>query len=199
MKRPALPALGFAALVAALAAAPAWADWTLDPTRSTLTFISIKAKDVAEIHTFKEMTGTIAPDGQTNVALMLDSVETLIPIRNERMREMLFDTADYKEAVLTAKIDPERIKGMTVGEIATITAEGNLSLHGQVQPMTLVVQAAKVADNTVMVASAKPLVIDAAKFGMSDGVEKLREVAGLAAISNAVPVTFVLTFVDQGS
>jgi len=41
-------------------------------------------------------------------------------------------------------------------------------------------------------------VIDAAKFGMSDGVEKLRAVAGLAAISNAVPVSFVLTFVDQG-
>lgn len=199
MKRPALPALGFAALVCTVAAAPVWADWTLDPARSHLAFISIKAKDVAEVHSFKEMTGTIAPDGQANVALMLDSVETLIPIRNERMREILFDTADYKEAVLTAKIDPERIKSMAVGEIATITAEGTLSLHGQTQPMTLVVQAAKVADNTVMVASAKPLVVDAAKFGMTDGVEKLREIAGLAAISNAVPVSFVLTFVDGGN
>jgi polyisoprenoid-binding protein YceI len=145
------------------------------------------------------MAGTIAPDGQAKIVLMLDSVETLIPIRDERMREFLFDTADYKEAVLTAKIDPERIKSMAVGEIAEITAEGVLALHGQTQPMVLVVQAAKVSANTVMVASVKPLVIDAAKFGMSDGVEKLRELAGLAAISNAVPVNFVLTFVDGGT
>ncbi len=199
MKRPALTTLGFVAITYAFSAVPAWADWNLDPARSHLAFISIKAKDVAEIHTFKEMAGTIAPDGQTKVVLMLDSVETLIPIRNERMREFLFDTADYKEAVLTAKIDPERIKSMAVGEIAEITAEGVLSLHGQTQPMVLVVQAAKVSANTVMVASVKPLVIDAAKFGMSDGVEKLRELAGLAAISNAVPVNFVLTFVDGGS
>jgi polyisoprenoid-binding protein YceI len=199
MKRPALTTLGFVAITYACSAAPVWADWNLDPARSHLAFISIKGKDVAEIHTFKDIAGTIAPDGQAKIVLMLDSVETLIPIRDERMREFLFDTADYKEAVLTAKIDPERIKSMAVGEIAEITAEGVLALHGQTQPMVLVVQAAKVSANTVMVASVKPLVIDAAKFGMSDGVEKLRELAGLAAISNAVPVNFVLTFVDGGT
>ena len=199
MKRPALPAAGFALIASALLCAPAWADWTLDPARSHLAFISIKAKDVAEVHTFNEIKGSISPDGQASIALMLDSVETLIPIRNERMREILFQTTDYKEAVLTAKIDPAAIKAIPPGAIATITAEGTLTLHGQTQPMTLLVQVAKVSDNTVMVASARPLVVDAAKFGLTDGVEKLREIAGLAAISNAVPVSFVLTFVDGGS
>jgi len=47
----------------------------------------------------------------------------------------------------------------------------------------------------VMVASTKPLIVDAAKFGMTEGVEKLREIAGLQSISNAVPVSFVMTFV----
>jgi hypothetical protein len=63
--------------------------------------------------------------------------------------------------------------------------------------MVLHMQAAKLDNATVMVASTQPLVIDAAKFGLSDGVEKLREIAGLDSISNAVPVTFVMTFVDQ--
>ena len=174
------------------------ADWTLDPARSHLTFISIKAKNVAEVHVFKEMSGSVGADGKVSVTLMLDSVDTLVPIRNERMREFLFETTDYKEAVLDATIDPEAISGMNTGDIATITAEGNLSLHGQVQQMTMVMQAAKVAEDTVMVAGVKPLVIDAAKFGMSEGVEKLREIAGLASISNAVPVTYVMTFVDSG-
>lgn len=183
-------------LSATLAMAPAVADWTLDNERSHLAFISIKAKDVGEIHTFQEISGTVNADGEVAVSMMLDSVETLIPIRNERMREFLFETTNYKEAVLSAKLDPAVIKDMAVGDIAQITAEGNLSLHGAVQPMTIVMQAAKLADDTVMVASTKPLIVDAAKFGMDSGVEKLREIAGLPSISNAVPVSFVMTFVE---
>jgi polyisoprenoid-binding protein YceI len=184
------------ALSASLFAGSALADWSMDPERSHLAFMSIKAKDVGEVHSFTDMTGSIADDGSVSVSMMLDSVETLIPIRNERMREFLFVTTDYKDATLTAKVDPAVIAAMKPGDIAQITAEGNLSMHGATQPMTLNMQAAKVADGTVMVASTKPLVIDAAKFGMSDGVEKLREIAGLDSISNAVPVTFVMTFVQ---
>jgi polyisoprenoid-binding protein YceI len=184
------------ALSAALAAGPAAAAWTMDPERSHLAFISIKAKDVGEVHSFTEMTGNIAEDGGVTVSLLLDSVETLIPIRNERMREMLFETTNYQDATLTAKIDPAIIASLQPGEIKQIVAEGNLSLHGQTQPMVIEMQAAKVAPDTVMVASMKPLLVDAAKFGLSDGVEKLREIAGLDSISNAVPVSFVMTFVD---
>ncbi|MCF7988864.1 MAG: YceI family protein [Thiohalocapsa sp.] len=188
--------IGSLALSAALVAGPAAAAWTMDPARSHLAFISIKAKDVGEVHSFTEMSGTIGEDGMVTVSMLLDSVETLIPIRNERMREMLFETTNYKDATLTAKIDPAIIAGMQPGDIAVIVAEGNLTLHGQTQPMVVEMQAAKVTADTVMVAAVKPLLIDAAKFGMSDGVEKLREIAGLESISNAVPVSFVMTFVD---
>ena len=184
-------------LSASLIAAPALADWTLDIKRSHLNFITVKAKDKTEIHTFIKFSGTIADDGTAEVKLELDSVETLIPVRNERMREFLFETTEYKDAALTAKIDPAAITGMAVGDIAEITAEGQLALHGATQPMTMLMQVAKVADNTVMVASAKPLIVDANKFGLDSGVEKLREMAGLDSISHAVPVTFVLTFVQN--
>jgi len=183
------------ALALALAAGPAIAGWTMDPARSHLSFVSIKAKDVGEVNTFKEMTGTITDDGQVTVSMFLDSVETLIPIRNERMREFLFETTNYKDATLTAKVEPASIAEMQPGQIQQITAEGNLSLHGETQPMIISMQAAKLDDGAVMVAGTKPLIVDAAKFGLSDGVEKLREIAGLASISHAVPVTFVMTFV----
>jgi len=196
--RPLKPLLG-STLVLALFTAPALAEWSLDPSRSHLAFVSIKAKDIGEVHSFQEMTGTIGEDGQVTVSLMLDSVETLIPIRNERMREFLFDTTNYKDATLSAKVDSAIIAGMKPGEIVDVSAEGILSLHGEQQPMILSMQAAKLDNGTVMVASTKPLIVDAAKFGMSDGVEKLREIAGLASISNAVPVSFVMTFVESPS
>ncbi|MBK1721060.1 YceI family protein [Thiocystis violacea] len=186
-------------LIAALAAAPALADWSLDPERSAVTYVTIKSKDVAENNSFTQMHGRIDPDGQVMVGLMLDSVETLVPIRNERMREILFDTTDYKEAQIKAKIDPKLLADLKVGEVARVSAEGTLLLHGAEQPMTLSVMAAKLDPGTLMVATTKPLIVDASKFGLSDSVEKLREIAGLASISEAVPVTFVVTFVEASA
>ncbi|NEV61745.1 YceI family protein [Thiorhodococcus minor] len=187
------------ALTATLVSGPTLADWSLDPSRSAVTYVTIKAKDVAENNSFTEMQGGIDASGQVEVLLMLDSVETLVPIRNERMREILFKTTDYQEARLSAKVDPKAITDLPVGGIAQIAAEGNLTLHGKTQPMTLSIQVAKLADGSLMAATTKPLLVDAAKFGLSDGVEKLREIAGLDSISDAVPVTFVGTFVPAPS
>ncbi|GAB0148861.1 hypothetical protein McPS_16010 [Marichromatium sp. PS1] len=187
-------ALGCSAL---LAATPVLADWTLDPERSHLAFVSIKSGDVAEINTFEEVHGVVGEQGDVTVTLMLDSVETLIPIRNERMREMLFETADYREALLEAKVDPEQLAALEVGSMMPLIAEGRLSLHGETQPMTISMQVARLDETTLMVASTKPLIVDAEKFGLSDGVEQLREIAGLERIARAVPVTFVVTFVAQ--
>ncbi|MBK1642255.1 polyisoprenoid-binding protein [Chromatium okenii] len=185
-----------ACLLSACCAAPsAFADWTLDPARSHLTFISIKANNVAELNTFGTISGSVNASGQALIRLPLDSVETLIPIRNERMRQFLFETTNYQEAVLRAQFDPQVIDRLQVGEIAQVNAESSLLLHGLAQPLTLTLQVAKLNAETLLVASVKPLVVDAAKFGMSEGVEKLRELAGLSAISTAVPVTFVVTLV----
>lgn len=179
------------------AMAPVLADWVLKPEQSHLAFISIKSKDIAEIHSFETLTGRVDAQGQVSLDLMLDSVETLIPIRDERMRELLFKTMDYQQATLKAKIDPALIDAMEVGEVGHLAGEAVLSLHGQQQPMIMDLQLARVAPGVMLVASRKPLVVDAEKFGLSQGIEQLREIAGLESISHAVPVTFVLTFVQQ--
>ncbi|MBK1719790.1 YceI family protein [Thiocystis violacea] len=183
-------------LTGLLAATPVLADWNLDPARSAVTYVTIKAKDVAENNRFQEMRGHIDAEGLAVVTLMLDSVETLVPIRNERMREFLFETSNYKMAEIRAKVDPAVIGALEVGEVVRIAAEANLTLHGQTQPMPLSMMAAKLDAGTLMVATTEPLLVDASKFGLSEGVEKLREIAGLASISEAVPVVFVVTFVE---
>ncbi len=188
-------------LAGILATAPALADWNLDPARSAVTYVTIKSKDknkdVAENNSFQEMHGSIDAEGRTVVTLMLDSVETLVPIRNDRVRAILFETANYKDAEVTAKVDPKAIAALSVGGVTQIAAEGSLTLHGKTQPVTLSLQAAKLDATTLMVATTKPIIVDAAQFGLSDGIEKLREIAGLANISEAVPVMFVVTFVDM--
>jgi len=45
-----------------------------------------------------------------------------------------------------------------------------------------------------LVVSERPVVISATQFGLAEGVESLRKIAGLPSISVAVPVSFVLSF-----
>lgn len=197
MRNPMLSILLTGAL--ALSAAPVVADWTLDAERSAVTYVTIKSKDIAENNRFQELHGHIDDSGQVVVSLMLDSVETLIPIRNERMRDILFETTNYKEAQLRAQLDPKLLASLPVGQIQRVAAEGQLTLHGQSQQLTLSMLVGRLDVNTVMVASTEPLLIEASKFGLSDRVEKLREIAGLQSISEAVPVVFVVTFTQTAA
>ena len=53
---------------------------------------------------------------------------------------------------------------------------------------------ARSGDSTLLVATRKPVVVNAPAFNLTDGVEALRAIAGLPNISLAVPVSFVLEF-----
>ncbi len=69
------------------------ADWVVDPVGSYVSFASVKNDLIAENHSFTAITGTVEDSGDVNIAIAFTSVETLIPIRNERIRSMLFVVA----------------------------------------------------------------------------------------------------------
>jgi hypothetical protein len=60
--------------------------------------------------------------------------------------------------------------------------------------VTAQVTVARLGTERLLVASERPLLLDAADVGLTAGVEKLRAIAGLASINPAVPVSFVLLF-----
>ena len=64
----------------------AQAAWQLSADESSLTFVTTKATHVAEVHSFKSLTGSVDEQGRVAVSVALASVDTLIPIRDERMR-----------------------------------------------------------------------------------------------------------------
>lgn len=51
--------------------------------------------------------------------------------------------------------------------------------------------------DSMIVRSAVPIIVDVKDFGLSAGVEKLRELAGLKSISTEMPVQFLLVFRRQ--
>ncbi|MEE4175108.1 MAG: YceI family protein [Xanthomonadales bacterium] len=169
------------------------ADWAIDNDHSRVAFVSTKAGNVAEVHRFGSLSGTLGEDGAFAVDITLDSVDTGIEIRDERMRELLFQTDRYPRARLSAQLDMAQLKTIGPGEQGSVTAEAELNLHGQRANLTIDAAVARLEDGTLLVTSEEPLVITASQFELLAGVERLREIAGLPSISPAVPVTFRLT------
>ena len=72
--------------------AAASAQWSLDLDNSQLSFVTVKAEHIAEVHSFSRLEGQIDAAGNARISIDLSSVETGIAIRNERMQSMLFET-----------------------------------------------------------------------------------------------------------
>jgi polyisoprenoid-binding protein YceI len=183
------------ALTLLLAAGAAGAQWELDNDKSTVNFVSIKNDTVAEIHSFTSLVGYIDADGKVQLGIDLDSVETLIPIRNERMRELLFDTAKFPAANISAQVDPVILAATADGGVVTADLPITLSLHGIEQTLTAPVVVVGEGDNRLRVLTSRPVMVNAVDFGLDSGITALREIAGLKAISVAVPVTLQLVFI----
>lgn len=172
----------------------AFADWTLNNDLSRLSFISIKATDIGEVHKFTQLSGKIGVDGSAAVIINLASADTLIPARDERMREFLFETEIFPSAEITVALDGESLNILRIGEVQIMAIEANLEIKDKQIPITAEVLVSKVGHDTLVVTALQPIMMTAAALGLSDGVEKLRELAGLPSISQAVPVNFVFTF-----
>lgn len=177
-------------LVSAVASAT---NWQLDNTRSELSFISIKKQNIAEVHTFGQLAGDLNARGEFSLNIDLSSVDTSIDIRNARMKEFLFQVADFPTANITAKLDVDSINAMTVGQQRSDSVTGTLALHGQQQELQIDVVISKLADDKLFVVSSKPILLNVSDYQLVEGVEKLRELAGLPSISHAVPVSFYLS------
>lgn len=184
-------------LIASLAlwTMPATAEsWTLSGAESALGFVTIKNGETAEAHSFSDLTGSVSADGAAEVTIPLTSVETLIDIRNERMREMLFNVAATPDAVITAQIDMDALADLSPGSRVMQELDVTLATNGTEASYFTDVVITRVGENAVAVSTAKPMIADARDLGYDGGVEALREVAGLDSISPAVPVSFDLMF-----
>ena len=120
----------------------------------------------------------------------------MIQIRNERMQEMLFETNLFPDATISGSINLDALTGMDAGTSVARQIDFELSLHGQNVALAADVQITRTGEG-VIVSTLKPIVVMADSFSLADGVEKLREVAGLPGISRAVPVSFTVVF-EQG-
>jgi len=171
-----------------------FSDWNLVNEESKLNFVSIKASDIGEVHTFETLSGSVTDKGKALFKVNLGSVETLIPIRNERMNNLLFETGIYPTAFFRLDVELEKILLLEEGNSFVNKYRGELELKGKQFPIEVKIKTTRLNNQSFSVASSEPLLMNVERLGLSEGIESLRIIAGLPSISKSVPVTFSLTF-----
>ena len=190
----------FLVLAVCLFGLTAWAEapsddaWILNAAESRIVFTSVKAEDIGETHYFKDFKGHIQPTGDFHLEIALESVETGIDIRNERMRKFLFETNLYPRATVAAKVDMADFETMTVGERRTAPVMLELDIHGIDDKFRHEIFVTRIAENRVLIETLKPMILHADDFDLGAGVIKLRELVGLPSITPVFPITVSLVF-----
>lgn len=169
------------------------AQLTLDKAQSTINFISTKNEHVSETHTFDNFSGELNKQGKLTITIDISSVETLVPIRNERMQKMLFKISDYSSATFTAEIDPTLTK-LEAGEMKRVTVAGEMMIAGNKAPISFEVVLTGLKGGSINATTATPTIISTTAFNLDKGVAALQEVAMLKSISKSVPLSFSATF-----
>lgn len=191
-----LSKLSFAALFLSLISMTAQADWELNNADSSLYYVTSKAAAISEVNSFASLNGTI---NNTEATLQIDlsSVDTAIEIRDQRVRDILFEIQSFPTATISISVSSDVLSNMAVGSSTTANYNYNLNLHGVSRDLSADLRITKTSANRIEVQPAQPIILGAGLFNLAEGVEALREIAGLASINPNVVVDFSLVYEDS--
>lgn len=195
-----LSAMVLATSMIAFGVSTAEAGWALQQEGSSISFVSTKTTsggEFAEVHKFQRFSGLIDDSGSIRLKIDLASVETLIDIRNQRMKEFLFEVIDFPEIQIQADADFDRTQKLAIGEQEAFSLSLQVAMHDVTSFQDAEIMLTRLAKDRVLVTSIEPVIVDARMFELGAGIEILRELASLNAISMIVPVTFNLIFVQE--
>lgn len=170
------------------------AAWDLDSATSYLSFVTTKNTHNVEVQTFTSLGGYIGNDGVAVLSIDLNSVNTNNTTRNQRVRDLLFETATYPTATVTVTVPGTLLSSLAVGQTLPTDVSATISLHGVNTTVTARVSVQRLSSSRILVQSMAPVLTKAGDFNLTTGLETLRSLVGLTSISAAVPVDFALVF-----
>lgn len=173
---------------------PAKGNWTLDNSASVFNFLTVKNKDNLEVQTFNTLQGSVSESGLATLSIDLNSLDTGITLRDQRMRDFLFEADVLPTLYYRVQLNVAELDKLATGTSLTQTLSGTLTLHGVQSPVNAQVLITRLNDGNISVSTVKPVLVNAADFDLSAGVEAMRTIAGLMDIADVVPVTFKLWF-----
>ena len=133
-------------------------DWKLVPGESDIAFATIKNSAVVESHTFERFSGEVTLSGAANIRVDLASVETRIPIRNERMGTLLFNIDQFPSLDISSKLDVKSLVNMEEGASTHLEVPATISLRGTEANILLPLVVTRLSSKRFQVVTTKPVI-----------------------------------------
>ncbi|KKJ76458.1 hypothetical protein WH95_13365 [Kiloniella litopenaei] len=185
----------FALALVALPLKAMASDWQLDNDSSRLSFGSIKKTSVGESHYFPNLKGRVSAEGKAQVEIELSSVQTGIDIRDDRLKEHVFNVASWPQATVSIDVDIASLTALKPGEMTTLEdVDTKVSIAGNSSDVTSSIVVTRLSPTRIMVQPDFVVMLDAEEFNLESGVEILRELAELSSVSTVVPVNYRFVF-----
>lgn len=166
----------------------------LDSAASYLNFVTTKNLHIVEAHTFNTLSGSIDANGTARVIIDLNSINSGVTLRDQRMRELLFETATHPTATIEVAVPSALLNALGTGQSTQTDITATVRLHGTSKAVSARVLIQRLSGSRVLVQSLSPPLARAGDFGLTAGVEQLRSVVNLVSISTTVPVDFAFAF-----
>lgn len=168
------------------------ADWVLKD--ADIVFSSTKTdtqgNDITESGNLTQYSALFNKQGQLRLEINLNGVDTGIVIRDQRIKDWLFEVDNFATAIITAQLDGEQINRLALNQSIQLSQPITLDLHGIKTTMTANLLVTRIQPNALLVKTTEPIFIKIDDFGLMDGLKKLTDVMMLAKIGSDIPVTF---------
>ncbi|MDP4536793.1 YceI family protein [Alkalimonas collagenimarina] len=169
-------------------------DWQLDSEQSRLDFVSLKNDTVAEVNQFTTLKGSWASDGALSIEIPVSGLATHIFMRDDRIWQYLLKADDYPLITATGQVDPTIVADLAVNNSKSMRVPLQLTIVEQTVTVSAEVLVTRLADDSLLVNTQAPVMLNAEQFGLVDGLNRLRDLAALQNINPMVPVTFSVRF-----
>jgi len=166
----------------------------LNKSQSKISFISVKKEIIAEINYFNKFNVSLSDNGQFILTIDLTSVDTHIPVRDNRIKNFLFETIRFPQARFQGSVSPAIYTNLKSGQFVNTIIKGSLYLHGIQKEITVPVKIIKLANGQLNVFNTERYLLNANSFGLKNGIDKLKSLAKLNAINAVIPISFDFYF-----
>lgn len=168
---------------------------------NAITFLTTKVNQenasITEQSSFQNSQARLDESGNFILEIDLNSVQTNVEIRDERLRDWVFQTDKFAQAKVSATLEMKALEQLAVGEVLKLQQPLVLDVHGEQVDLQADLAIQKVADDKLMVSTLSPVIVDTSAVNMKDGVAELVKVMALSSIVQQVPVSFNAQFVRQ--
>ena len=166
--------------------------WTAQD--STITFLSSKINkqlnSITEQSSFTANKSQLDAEGNFTMNIDLSSVKTNIGLRDQRLKDWVFETGQFANAEISGKVEMSAINKLQEGEAISLQQPLLINIHGKKINFNANLSIQRNMNNKITVSTRTPVILDIKQMGMTEGVARMVEVMGLSSIVEQVPVSF---------